>query len=185
MALLLLIAVWMAWPMNRIYACSCVDPGSAPEALERSGAVFAGRVVSMEVNRNVASSADPVTVEFDVKTVWKGPVERTIHLTTAVFGVSCGYTFAIGVEYLVYSWNGSEVNLCSRTKPLWEARDDLSELGDGQPLAPSVTPHTPGGPGQPAGGGCGPSPHTDGLLLAGLIVGVAWFGLRKRRSGRR
>lgn len=168
--------------MEQSHACSCVPLGTPSEALERSGAVFAGRVVSMEVNRFMSSGADPVTIEFDVKTVWKGPVSRTMRLTTPVLEASCGYTFVIGVEYLVYSWDGSEVNLCSRTQPLWEARDDLTELGDGQPLAPSVTPHTPGGPGAQTGGGCGPSPGVDGLLAVGLVAGVAWFGLRKRRS---
>ena len=182
---LLIIGLWIILQPGRSYACSCIEPGSPTEALERSAAVFAGRVVSMEVSRVLKSGTDPVAVEFNVKTIWKGPADRTIRLTTPVFEASCGYSFNIGVEYLVYSRNGSEVSLCSRTKPLWEARDDVAELGQGQTLAPSTTPHTPGGPGGQTGGGCGPSAGGDGLLAAGMLVGLAWLGFGKRRAAKR
>ena len=190
---LALVGLWLFSYPERSYACSCVDPGSPSEALERSGAVFVGRVVSLDRSHVKLWSADPIIVEFDVETVWKGPAYRTIFLTTAVSEGSCGYTFDEGFEYLVYSWNGSEVNWCSRTRPLSQAAYDLAELGPGQAPpegttgpTPAVTerppPPTPVIPEQPAGGGCGPSPHADGLQVVGLMAGVAWLGLRKRRS---
>ena len=41
-------------------------------------------------------------------------------------------------------------------------------------LTPAPTPE--------AGGGCGISPHRVDLSIAGLVIGIVWLGLRRRRS---
>ena len=182
---LALAALWLVSYPERSYACYCMPTGLPSEGLAESATVFAGRVVSIDRRQVKNSSADPLIVEFDVKTVWKGPANRTIFLKTPVSGVSCGYSFDEGVEYLVYSWNGREVYWCSRTRPLSEAAYDLAELGPGRVLAQNTATPTPVITEQPAGGGCGPSPHADGLLLLAPLVGIVWLGLRKRNPGAR
>ena len=180
-----LIGLWFMMTPGQGYACSCVDPGSPSEALADSAAVFSGRVVSIDRSRVKQSSADPLIVEFEVMTVWKGPADRRMHVTTPVNSASCGYSFLEGAEYLVYSWNGSEVYMCSRTRGLSGASFDIAELGEGQTLSEGATAPTPVVSGPSASGGCGPSSHADGLPLAGLMAGIAWLGLLKRRPGAR
>ncbi len=184
--ILALVAAWFGWPMDRGHACSCVDSGSPAEAWERSAAVFAGRVVS--IDQSISQTGwNSITVEFDVSTVWKGPGQRTMRMTNPGINNSCHFPFQEGIEYLVYSHNRLEVSWCSPIRLLSEATKDLAELGERQVLYQTATAPrpTPIGPEQPTGGGCGPSPQADGLLVAGLVVGLAWLGLRKRVPGDR
>ena len=121
------------------YACSCAPPGSPVEGLNNASAVFTGKVVALAEPSGgfgPISSADPVTVTFQVYTVWKGSVSQTTTITTARSGASCGYTFDKGGEYIVYAYgqeNNLSVGLCSRTQPLDTAENDLEVLGAGAP----------------------------------------------------
>ncbi|MFW6136423.1 MAG: hypothetical protein ACOC7N_06340 [Chloroflexota bacterium] len=116
-------------------ACMCVPAGPPSDELERSTAVFAGKVTGVEVpSGDVMSSADPVRVTFRIYTVWKGPSRDSLTVTTARSTVSCGYEFEAGKEYLVYAYGEEddlEVSLCSRTRPLALAEADLAALGRG------------------------------------------------------
>ena len=211
-------------------ACSCLQPGSPSEALEESTAVFVGEVVSIShTERSDGSYTGYTFVEFNVTTVWKGSVGKTIQIGTADSGPACGYGFSVGLQYLVYSYYGLHTGICSRTSELSEAEIDLAELGEGRnpttaiptvmlvlptataapsvtpipPTAtatPSVTPIPPTGTATPtvtpipptptptpeaseneAVWGCRQSPGSADLPIVGLMVGIAWFGLRKRR----
>ncbi len=121
-----------------VSACSCVMPLSATESLAESTAVFAGKVVDMEVSDGeIISTADPVTVTFEVSKVWKGAEAETIVLTTAREGSSCGYSFEENEEYIVYTHGEADqlsTNSCSRTKLLADAEEDLQELDSGDVL---------------------------------------------------
>ena len=177
-----LIGLWFISNTEPSYACSCAEPGPPSEALADSAAVFSGRVVSVrEFDRGAGmlGSADPTTIEFDVKTVWKGSDHQTMYLTTARWGMSCGFTFVEGDEYVVYSRDGSTVSLCSRTRPLSEAAADLDELGEGRSPTQGTVAPTPDASDYDTGGGCGLSSTTD-VSVVGLMAGLAWFGLRKR-----
>ena len=122
-------------------ACSCIMQ-STNEALEDSVAVFSGKVTKITEEHPtlpMISSADPVTVEFQVDRVWKGSLEKTIKVTTASDEGTCGYGFEMGKTYLVYSYETQvddplvlKVSLCSRTAPIADASEDLSELGIGK-----------------------------------------------------
>ena len=182
---ILLVGLWAIAHPGPSHACSCIEPGSPSEALERSAVVFSGRVVAIDDRLVLGSSLDPLIVEFEVETVWKGPLHPKAELKTANDSASCGYSFVEGGEYLVYSRNGSEASLCSRTRPLSKAGDDLSELGPGQTVPQSEPDPTYASPEAPPGGGCGPSAGGDELLLAGVVVGLAWLGLGKRRPTKR
>ena len=180
----LVMGVLLFGGVDRTYACLCALPGSPAEELESAAAVFAGEVVSVreaEATLGMISSADPTTVEFRTIRVWKGPSGGTQTLTTARSGISCGFSFVKGREYIVYSYDGSTVYTCSRTALLALAAPDLAELGRGG------KPDAGDGSGSPAGGGCGlgggPAVTGSGVVdvaVLGLLVGLVWLGLGRR-----
>ncbi|MBI4349637.1 MAG: hypothetical protein HY553_22570 [Elusimicrobia bacterium] len=121
-------------------ACSCRRPDPPRQALDRAAAVFAGRVVAMTEENprrdGMMSSMDPFRIEFAVSRSWKGPRRKALAARTVRDGASCGYRFEPGKEYLVFAYtDGGElwVGLCSRTKPLADAKEDLAALGRGKP----------------------------------------------------
>ena len=97
-------------------------------------------------------------------------------------GASCGFPFVEGEEYLVYSSNAVTVSLCSRTRSMSEADEDLASLGEGRsPRVGTVgpTPDVPDSEGR--GGGCGLGSQAADMSLVGLMVGVVWLGIRRRQ----
>ena len=120
-------------------ACSCIVPAPSKESLGQSAAVFLGKVQNIEDTKGLfelgQSSIDPIKVTFEVSKVWKGLDYKTITVTTARSGASCGYSFEKGKEYLVYAYgkeNDLNAGLCSRTAPVENAQQDLKDLGEGK-----------------------------------------------------
>ena len=97
-------ALWLMADVEPANACSCARSGSPKEALADADAVFAGKAIAVQLLTNTNSSADPVTVSFDVNRVWKGPRQDTIVITTERSGISCGYEFKEGRRYFVYAY---------------------------------------------------------------------------------
>ena len=184
---------------ERAHACSCGGYGSPSEELEESAAVFRGSVTSA----SWSDDNQEVTYEFAVTAVWKGPLTDKRTITTPSYGAACGREFGLG-EYIVYSWHGSRDGLCSRTRPISDAAEDLAELGEGYAPIPSPptpttptpaltqttstpTPSTPtptsipATPTQDSGGGCGISPHKAEFSIVGLILGIVGLSLGRRR----
>ena len=133
-----LLTVQLATGAGRAHACSCSPPPPPLEAFGYADAVFTGRVVS-----SGAFGFDFFwSVELEVDTVWKGSVTSTTFVYVW-FGPSCGYEwFEPGKDFLVYAHHDVFpheqdddtlfVHLCSRTRPLEYADDDLQELGEGK-----------------------------------------------------
>ena len=147
---------------SRIYACSCIPPRPPLEALARADAVFAGQVVSISEPKGLfgswlASSTDPVAVEFRVNAVWKGEIYEKIFIKTAWSSASCGFEFVLDEQYIVYAREGW-ASLCSRTKSIGKASEDLMALGEGVSPAPDVK-------------------RKESLLLTPVGMGVAVAGL--------
>jgi hypothetical protein len=119
------------------YACSCAESPSVEEELKQKTAVFSGKVIKIEEkNKLIRSSADPVSVLFEVKHSWKGVNQSQVMVYTAMSSASCGYEFNLKTEYLVYAYgeeNHLITSICDRTKPLLLANDDLAVLGEGTP----------------------------------------------------
>jgi hypothetical protein len=105
-------------------ACDCSPPGSAREEFQRMDAVFSGEVISLGLRSAKA--------EFKVEKVWKGPSAKKIALK--YIGSDCTYPFVVGKKYLVYA-SGKEIletHVCTRTKELDKASDDMKVLGEGK-----------------------------------------------------
>lgn len=132
-----------------VSACSCELAPTALAELRRAAFVFAGTVIEIdEQATEVDFSGDKVEIpllftKFEVARSWKGiDGEETTILTEAGMGTNCGYSFQLGVEYLVYGYVWAhpydssdeekylQTNACFRTKPLGEATEDLEALGE-------------------------------------------------------
>ena len=105
-ALIALIATLMAigGPQPAL-ACSCPPVRTTDAEGANASVVFTGVVTRVSGNPFgfiCSSSADAVSVEFDVETVYKGAVGRTIVVHTAANGASCGYTFEKTKRYTVF-----------------------------------------------------------------------------------
>ncbi|OCA90447.1 hypothetical protein A8F94_00720 [Bacillus sp. FJAT-27225] len=159
-----------------VSACSCAVPESVETELKNKTAIFSGKVIRFEdprANSFIQSSADPISVVFEVKSSWKGVKESQVIVNTAKSSASCGYEFSVGNDYLVYAYgdkNQLETGMCERTDLLQQASGDLQILGVGKPptikvdLASSESP-----PFMMIGSGVG-----IGLFLAAIIF-IRWY----------
>lgn len=132
---LFLVIILLMVNQRIVIACTCISPITPQEALESSTAVFVGKVVSTEVQDGIIiTTADPVTVTFEVSKSWKGSNLKTLVLTTPRDGTSCGYNFEEGETYIVYA-QGTEdqlnTHICTRTNLFVNAQQDLQVLGEG------------------------------------------------------
>ena len=118
------------------YACSCAVPESVKVELEKSSAVFSGKVLGILDKKkfnSIQSSGDELAVLFEVDEAWKGINQTQVIVYTSRDSASCGFEFTSN-EYLVYAnkYDGElRVSLCSRTTLLSLAQEDLNELSLG------------------------------------------------------
>ena len=105
-------------------ACSCAFP-TFEEQMRMATSIFTGKVVKTELE-----TEGRTRVELKSINVWKGTTKETIIIYTAENSAMCGYPFQEGTEYLVYATGEKElkVNLCSRTKSVVDADEDLDKL---------------------------------------------------------
>lgn len=121
------------------YACSCAQPPSVEDELERSQAVFSGKVLEVKEQKNFKGYVKK-RVLIEVEETWKGVSESQVIITTGSGGGDCGYEFQVGQEYLVYATEstmyGDKAELvtviCDRTTGLSAAQEDLTVLGEGK-----------------------------------------------------
>ena len=188
LAAALLIVVAIHASAGRAHACSCVAPPPPKEALAKSEAVFAGRTVAVGgLPPGGYTSDDPRIIEFKVDTVWKGSSYETLFITTDINEASCGFTFIEGREYIVYAWRDVDVLLCSRTRFIENADEDLVALGEGStPESGTVSPVPESRPSHFPESGCElPFGYVSGrvdLASFGLAVPLAWLLWRRRRG---
>jgi len=119
-------------------ACKCKPPPPPKEALEGSAAVFSGKVLKIEKGTEEYELA--VTLSVDRQ--WKGIEGKEVVIYTAKDGATCGYGFEKGKAYLVYANKAMRdkdkatylsTGLCTRTRSLDLAAEDLKDLGEGKP----------------------------------------------------
>lgn len=69
-------------------------------------------------------------MSFTIQSTFKGRIPGTeVEVRTGTGGGDCGYHFETGQQYLVYAWTREDgtlsTSICSRTRPLSEAGEDL------------------------------------------------------------
>lgn len=124
-------------------ACTCAGSKSPTDELKESKAVFSGKVLHLrrvkpaeKESGQVANWFADVEVVFEIQRSWKHVNKRLISVFTSSQSSACGYGFRKGRTYLVYAgeFTGDKLatSICSRTRRLKDAQDDLKELGAGK-----------------------------------------------------
>jgi len=134
MKALLVVAFGIAFVMgspSRAAACSCAAAGPPCEQFWMFDGVFAGRVASIETVTDVNKQGARVRkrVTLDVLEPFRNVDGATVEVFTGQGGGDCGYPFEIGQAYLVYARTNDsvlEASICSRTRPLINAAEDLA-----------------------------------------------------------
>jgi hypothetical protein len=118
-------------------ACSCPSSGPPCQATFQVDVIFAGTVRSVvplpeddlpPLRQGEMRIPRTVRVEFDAVVPFRGTPGANVIVLTAGSGAACGYAFKPGDRYLVYANSrGMELvtGICSRTRPLSEAAEDL------------------------------------------------------------
>ncbi len=117
-----------------VYACSCMNPGPPCEATSKSSAVFVGTVISSKDSKT-SQQYDFASreVKFSVEEAFKGLSSTEVSVFTGWGGGDCGYPFLAGRQFLVYAYKDEKdgrfkTSICSRTRHLSEAKEDLAYL---------------------------------------------------------
>jgi hypothetical protein len=125
--------------------------------LKQAGAVFSGKFVGTEYrkgNADVVVTSQKMTsrndgeqkivvLKFRVERWWKGKstrevvifTDRTISADGSQTITDCDFPFEIGKGYLVYAFSDEKqlkTNVCTRTKEIGKAGQDLKILGKGR-----------------------------------------------------
>jgi MYXO-CTERM domain-containing protein len=200
------VALVLTHSPERAEACSCRPPPPAQESYQEAAAVFIGIPQAIEEAGGIR-----VRVPMQVQRAYKGVDQARVMVTTARDSASCGYNFELDRPYLIYAHaedDGLSVSLCSRTRALEDAQDDVQAIeaiepgtvpgGQGQTqgpatkppradvdgyAAPEPTPPPAQGPPQqvePGARGCGCRSGSDGTG-AGLLAGAVALALLARR----
>ena len=112
-------------------ACSCIETGPPCQNYFRVDSVFVGMVRTIT---EVEAPPDPIPfrrrlVTFAVERAFRGAEGASVGVTTGMGGGDCGYEFKAGERYLVYAYKAKDgqlhTGICSRTRPIAEAADDL------------------------------------------------------------
>lgn len=113
-------------------ACECIREHTTIEhAYRHSAAVYTATVVSAPYS---AKGDSPNYSNYDLKIgrVYKGKMNSLSHVISSE-GKTCGFVFENGKTYLIYADNELSpkilsVSICSRTKELVVAKQELLEL---------------------------------------------------------
>jgi hypothetical protein len=191
---------WLAWP-SASRACSCLPPKPPTLAARDADAVFEA------VAGHPIPSGSEFRYTFTVARVFRGNVPPRVDVYTATSSAACGRRFDPNESYLVYASRRSDGNLqdglCSRTRPLDQAEEDLVALAgitvpgreEPQDLDESPTSEPPridtAANGPPAheppaakrGCTAGEMPHGAAWVWVGLLaVGIAATRVRTSRN---
>jgi hypothetical protein len=133
------------------FACTCIPPKSPSKELEQSAAVFSGKVIEIRISEEETDIFAQVEAVLEVERAWKGVDKKTVSVLTSSHSSACGYGFKKGERYLVYAGGNRDekliTSICSRTRRMNEAGDDLRELGEGKEIVAVMKSvhHQPGG----------------------------------------
>jgi MYXO-CTERM domain-containing protein len=183
---LVLVLVLSTLIPQRAEACSCMAV-SVEDAIANSAAIVEARVVSVDPGEEGS-----VVVTLAVTQSWRGVETEQMVVRTSESSASCGYSFEVGVTYLVYADGTPDawtVSLCSRTAVMTDATADREALGAGTiPVEIENEPVEPVRPARteaPARGGCascaaGAGPEAPAAAWIALLAGLGILRARRR-----
>lgn len=125
--------------VERVLACSCLKERSVCESVGETDVVFVGKVIGGKQktysNGQISETWTVGEIHFQVEEGFLGVQKgNQITIRSGTGGGDCGYWFKSGETYLVYSWGDNKkgffTNICTRTRPIIEAKEDLISLRD-------------------------------------------------------
>lgn len=128
----------------QVLACSCAGTESVCESFSTADAVFVGKVTAAKEQRKEKNENGKEVlfasqeIYFQVSESFFGVADNTQVALSEGF-TTCDYTFEIGETYLVYAYAYEKTltsNICSRTRRLFAANEDLPAL---RQLAKEIT----------------------------------------------
>jgi len=130
--------VTLAGTVFDTFACSCMSERKPCEAFGRASAVFVGRVAGGAEryeekdeygNRVVFIGGE---IRFAIEKSYHGVAGKEVVIHSGTGGGDCGMWFKLGETYLVYAYGNAKegfgTSICSRTRPLSTASEDLAFL---------------------------------------------------------
>ena len=116
---------------SNVNACDCITSGKPCHDYWGAAAVFTGTVVySSRINIKRGEYEDTQRlVRFNIEQAFRGVRADEVEVMTGLGESDCGYGFQLGGRYLVYAYEDGDklsTSICSRTRPLSEAADDLA-----------------------------------------------------------
>jgi hypothetical protein len=123
-----LTSIFVLLGVYQIFACSCAISPLIEDEIKNADLVFTGTLMGSGIDNQRAIET------FSVAKVYKGASVEKIHLYVDL-NMPCGkYSFEIGKSYLVFANKQEDgtffADICSRTKPLTDAADDLKVLNN-------------------------------------------------------
>jgi hypothetical protein len=121
----------VAEPVN---ARTWMAPATAAETLQKSSAVFRGRVVTIYrsfLERVGITNTAGYRVSFENTKQWKGAPSKSIVVITRITGEACGFPFEEKKEYLVYvvtEPKDIQTGICTGTKNIAEPEQEMKQL---------------------------------------------------------
>lgn len=116
-------------------ACSCAFSGPPCRAAADASAVFVGKVIGIDNAEGAEGGYEFYgrRVRFEIVEAFTGVSGPNAEAYTGYGGGDCGYGFRSGRTYLVYAYREAKsarlvTGICSRTRPVSEAEEDLSYL---------------------------------------------------------
>lgn len=115
-------------------ACSCAGTAAPCQAYWEAPVVFAGTVTySSKVSSYRKTYQWPRRqVRFTIDEAFRGVDGVEVDVMTGFSDADCGYGFRLGGQYLVYAYRQEDgrltTSICTRTRPLTDAREDLAYI---------------------------------------------------------
>jgi len=123
--------------VEQVLGCSCVPERSVCESFGGTDVVFVGKVIGGKqrtiTNEGVSETWTIGEIHFQVEEGFLG-VQKANQITirSGTGGGDCGYWFKSGETYLVYGYGNSAkgfgTSICTRTRPIINAKEDLVSL---------------------------------------------------------
>ena len=145
MKLLLACALLLSALASQAMACSCAGARRPCEAYGDAAAVFVGTVTfstSAKINEGEYESTKR-KIRFHIDRPIKNVETTDVEVMTGWGDADCGYGFRLGGQYLVYAYRyddkALETSICTRTRPISEATEDLEYIRGLPNAAPGGT----------------------------------------------
>jgi hypothetical protein len=176
-------------------ACSCAGEPAPLDALRSADVVFEGTVLgepeAVRAKLGIDGYEGAARFRFAVARYFKGQQGPEAAIYTIDQGTACGRFYDASTTYLVYGQLRPDGvltdSLCSRTRTLADATEDLELLGAGEAPDPGVQPRdvlaeaTAQDTGCSAAGGRSAFASTSAWSVAGALL-YALARLRRRRA---